>query len=162
MGERSQLIVTTRNKDTEVRRGRHYQWVWGEYLTTRAEQVIELLTTWANSSPIITRIITRYERPSVTAAAIIATYNINRETGDVQGFDPADVIDDQGADMQDSNHGIVLVDYDNATGAWSIGHIDQTADGGWKLSPGDPFGVGSEHVMDRATAERIARTPITE
>lgn len=162
MGERSQLMITTRNKNTEVRRGRYYQWVWGEHLAVRVQQVTELLTTWANSAPIVTRIITRYESPDTTAAAIVATYNINRETGDVQGFDPADVIDEQTADEQGTNHGIVLVDYDNATGAWSIGHINRTADGGWKLTPGDPFKVRPEHIMDRATAERIARTPVAE
>lgn len=158
MGERSQLMITTRNKDTEVRRGRYYQWVWDEHLTIRVRQVTELLTTWANSASIITR----YESPDTTAAAIVATYNINRETGDVQGFDPAYVIDDQSADMQGTNHGIVLVDYDNVTCAWSIGHIDRTAGGGWKLTPGDPFDVGQKHVMDRATAERIARTPVAQ
>lgn len=154
MGERSQLIITTHNKDTEVRRGRHYQWVWGEYLNIRVQQVTDLLTTWASSAPLVTR----YERAAATADAIVATYNINRETGDVQGFNPADVIDDQTADQQDTNHGIVLIDYNNDTGAWTVGHIDQDRDGGWKLTPGDPFGVGQKHVMDRATAKRIART----
>lgn len=158
MGESSQLIVTTRNKDTEVCRGRYYQWVWGEHLTIRVRQVTELLTTWANSSPAITR----HEGANTTAAAIVATYNINRETGDVQGFDPADVIDGQTADMQGTNHGIVLVDYNNVTCAWSIGHINQDSEGEWKLTPGDPFDVGQAHVMDRATAERIAHTLIVE
>lgn len=159
MGERSQLMITTRNKGIEARRGRHYQWVWGDHLTTRVRQVTELLTTWASSTPAITR----YERASATADAIVATYNINRETGDVQGFDPADVIDDQTADYQDTNHGIVLIDYNNDTGAWTVGHIDRTADRtGWRLTGGDPFDVGPERVMDRATAQRIARTPIAE
>ena len=158
MGERSQLIVTTHNKDTEVRRGRYYQWVWGEHLNTRVQQVTDLLTTWSSGTPINTR----YERAAATADAIVATYNINRKTGDVQGFDPADVIDDQTADQQHTNHGIVLVDYDNVTGSWSIGHIDKDRDGVWKLTPGDPFSIGREHVMDRATAERIARTPVAQ
>lgn len=159
MGERSQLIVTTHNKGIEVRRGRYYQWVWGEHLTTRVRQVIDLLTTWSSSSPLVTR----YERAAATADAIVATYNINRKTGDVQGFNSADVIDEQTADEQHTNHGIVLVDYDNDTGAWTVGHIDRTADRtGWRLTGGSPFKVGPEHVMDRATAERIARTPITE
>lgn len=159
MGERSQLIITTHNKDAEVRRGRHYQWVYGEHLTTRVQQVTDLLTTWSSSSPLVTR----YERAAATADAIIATYSINRKTGELQGFDPADVIDEQTADEQDTNHGIVLIDYDNVTCTWTIGHIDRTADRtGWRLTGGSPFKVGPEHVMDRATAERIARTPITE
>lgn len=158
MGERSQLIITTRNKDTEVRRGRHYQWVWGEYLNTRVRQVTNLLTTWTMANPNITK----HESARTTADAIVATYNINRETGDVQGFRADSIIDDETADQQDSNHGIVLIDYDNVARDWTIGHIDRTGTGGWRLSPGDPFSVGPMHVMDRATAERIARTPITE
>ena len=92
----------------------------------------------------------------------ILARHANRENGDVQGFTPGSVIDDESADFQDTDHGIVLVDYDNVTGAWTLGHIDRDIYGGWKLTAGDPFEVGADHLMDAATAQRIARTPVAQ
>ena len=108
MGQRSQLIVnihTVKNGERvkSVRIARHYQWVWGQFLIFRANQLARFLHQQARADY---KTITSEELEAV----IPAIYGVNIINGDVQGIHPHSDVADCPLKWMDNNDGYVVVD----------------------------------------------------
>ena len=108
MGQRSQLIVnihTVKNGERvkSVRIARHYQWVWGQFLIFRANQLARFLHQQARAD---------YSRitSEELEAVIPAIYGVNIINGDVQGIHPYYDVADYSLECMDNNDGYVVVD----------------------------------------------------